>query len=703
MKDKSSQTKQKELVREKKIRFVKNYKKGPFLLINVINIFAFSIGIQSASFWNKVADSVKYGIKMTLLDFNYDIISNYASGNALYKWMMVIIFVFCIFSALLLFLSLIGQRFFNWIATLKKKNNKNSYYIYGYSPKSIDIAKTNIKETILIDFLNHDEEENLYIKKISYVNLKNDRGDLYVDNITSKAKRDLNRKKRDNKTIVIVNDEIDESLSIVSRFADFFKTDNSNYKSSSEYNKGLMVKVFINPIEESAFEKITKEAKGRIQMINKYEVMAFDFVSKYPVTKYMDGNTITFENGSIKDNIEINMVYIGFGDTNQRIFLNEFANNALYTISNDELHLKKINYHFFDKDDPKDNLALNHTVFRYFLEKDNIAKKATENQENPNEVKKDLLPLPEVPFDYSESLFHSLDVNKPSFYEELFKIVNNEGTYNYIHVCVGSDMENYDLASMIEAKISSDGSKGTTKIFVRIRNDELAEKVKTQRLICFGMDKVVNDIKNIENEKYAAMELKRHIFYSCDDYKKEHSADEDATPERIEPAAIKEWEGMPPAKRISNIYSCLNLRLKLNLIGFDLVDESEEGVAVTEKEFMDKYAKNDPLTYELFTINSIKPVDYDRIDIRKKSLRNNLAQQEHMRWNLFMIMSGFIPTREKVKIRDYVTRIHWNLTDHKGLLEQEEVSPSIRYDYQIMDSVYWLVREQGMKIIKKVQ
>ena len=94
-----------------------------------------------------------------------------------------------------------------------------------------------------------------------------------------------------------------------------------------------------------------------------------------------------------------------------------------------------------------------------------------------------------------------------------------------------------------------------------------------------------------------------------------------------------------------------------------------------------------------------KLVKYE--DFIKNSLRNNLSQQEHIRWNYFMIMNGFIPSLKCIKEVDYDRRVHWNITNNDGLQSQEKISKTIKYDYQILDDLYWFIRKYNMKIVNK--
>ncbi len=64
--------------------------------------------------------------------------------------------------------------------------------------------------------------------------------------------------------------------------------------------------------------------------------------------------------------------------------------------------------------------------------------------------------------------------------------------------------------------------------------------------------------------------------------------------------------------------------------------------------------------------------------------------------------------------RNYELRRHGNITTFEGLEEfrrmiasrdgvDEVVADVIKYDYQIMDDAYWLLNENGYKIIEKIK
>ena len=59
--------------------------------------------------------------------------------------------------------------------------------------------------------------------------------------------------------------------------------------------------------------------------------MAMDFIDKYPFTQFMDERHIDYQTSLIREGVDINTVMIGFGKTNQQLFLTSVANNQFIT------------------------------------------------------------------------------------------------------------------------------------------------------------------------------------------------------------------------------------------------------------------------------------------------------------------------------------------------------------------------------------
>ena len=390
-----------------------------------------------------------------------------------------------------MYLSIIGQNISNFIKCKIKLFKKNITLIYGYNDESFDMASSNKDYVILVDELDRTSEYRLFINNISYINIKQGGFDRLINVVKNQSQ------KKNKRIVLIVNNGFNDKIKCITRLTDLVDSYNYECESSDEFQDGLNVYIIANENEISSFKSIIKKekAKGRIRMIDKHDLIAMDFVSKYPITKYMDDEFINYSTGAIIKDKNINMIYIGFGDTNKSLFLTEFANNALYTFDGDKLVSKKIKYIFYDKKNPKNNLDLNHSIFRYFLEK--------------NDYKKEV-PLPDLPFEYREDMFRLIDINDNSFYNDLVKSIDN--SYTYIHICIGDDIANINLAKKISKKLMEHNYPDNVKIFVRVRSNELARKLNDVNLNVYGTDDVMSNISNIINEKYYGMALDRHIF-----------------------------------------------------------------------------------------------------------------------------------------------------------------------------------------------
>lgn len=162
-------------------------------------------------------------------------------------------------------------------------------------------------------------------------------------------------------------------------------------------------------------------------------------------------------------------------------------------------------------------------------------------------------------------------------------------------------------------------------------------------------------------------------------------------------------------------------------MGLDYCNESINDLpGLTEQEYFDIYAEGDFIdtgTYSL-TVDGKKIVNYTLEFMPSK--RTNLAIQEHQRWNSFMISKGMVPATINEILTDksiqngkpkftngknYKIRRHGNITTFEGLIKfrklvaerdqtDELEKDVIKYDYQLMDDAYWLLKSCGCKIIK---
>lgn len=186
-----------------------------------------------------------------------------------------------------------------------------------------------------------------------------------------------------------------------------------------------------------------------------------------------------------------------------------------------------------------------------------------------------------------------------------FERKSGKKNYNYIIVAFGSDLENLDFAEKICTKLKEWEIFEQTKVFVKIRDDKLKNDVigsKDVDFIAFGNEgELVYNVNAIVNEKNEALAMDRHrcyeLAYAYESEKKKAAQemrdivkiDEDG--EKLK--ATRSWYKQAQFQREANIYGVLAIRMKLQLIGFDLRDKAD-GEKDASDEFMRAYEKTIP-------------------------------------------------------------------------------------------------------------
>ncbi|MEG1663436.1 MAG: hypothetical protein RR338_05560, partial [Clostridia bacterium] len=321
------------------------------------------------------------------------------------------------------------------------------------------------------------------------------------------------------------------------------------------------------------------------------------------------------------------------------------------------------------------------------------------------------------------------DINDRNFYDSIkVALSSKEGldAYNYVVIAFGTDLENVDFAEKLSVKLDEWGIADTTKLFVKVRNQKLASEVlvsqgkKKFQFFSFGTEEsVVFSYEQITHERIEEMAKLRNRIYQLE-YEVKHSNGVAFSEEQI--AEIKKsasdgWFSMNNIKRQSNIYACLSLRTKMQLIGLDYCVQTDSRKAVTEEEYLRLYAEGFPVEYaSLAKIDGKRIISYT-LDF-PPSKRTNLAIQEHSRWNAYAIASGMVPAstekeilNKAVKCNDYDHRRHANITTFEGLVKYRKMiakrdgicesdADVIMYDIQLMDDAFWLLQNSGCQIVE---
>lgn len=700
--------------RPERIAFLRSFKKGKCAIIYVTAIPLYCIGhiYAGQSFVPAFFNAISKIVQLVVLRYDIESVQGLMQAEPLYNFSIYFCFVLVGVNALIFTISLVNQHI--WCAYQAFKattTRRDKLFLFGNNAENVSIYLSDKKRNkVIIDDISDKDSEKLYMKRISFISTHAYEG--LVPKLFRLAKR------VDREHIFVINTGNDEkNISICRTLI------NNIEGASDDIKKRLFLKtkifVFGNPKYETIYEDVASNGFGCIHYVNKYQKIAIDFIDKYPLSKFMDEKQIDYETSLIRGDVDINVLFIGFGKTAQQLFLTSVANNQFLTSGTQDPELKKVKYYIFDKDEAENNKNLNHNYYRYKHECAAL---------NPEEY----LPLPTLP---AEETYYRLDVNDCEFYNQIRSVVaGNHKDSNFVVIAFGSDLENIDMAQKLVEK-RNEWDLENLIIFVKVRvwrkeqtllEDEGCYFIGNENDVVYNIDKIIGDrifrMAQMRNEVYALEYDITHtpgIVVDAEYIKK------------IYDNAYRNWHmTKSQMERESSLYCCLSLRSKLNLMGLDYCQVDSDAVGLSEKEYLAIYAGADmPDTSKYDVTANGKPIVYYTLNF-PASRRRNLAIHEHQRWNSFMISKGIIPSsREQIateKIvgkdgrerftngKNYAVRRHGNLTTFDGLIEfrkivaardacSEEEKDVIKYDYQLLDDAYWLLQANGYKIVKHVK
>ena len=696
--------------RKERLKRIKNFKRGQFALIYLAVIPLYLIahlhnGLSGdEAFWR----SLQNAVEIVILKYDYSSAAPLMAANLFYKITLELAFTLVALNALMFTVSLCGQRFLNFVSLLATRLfRKKVIVVVGHNPNSVDILKSVTKEhgkAILVGTMSPELRDDAFLNHADYAGLSQD------DDLGKKILR-LFGNFENKKVSVILNLEDDAvSLRCVKQLWTMMEQKKLTDLPLTE-PCGLQVYAFADKGNESAFVHYEESSYGLIKFINRHEQIAMDFIETHPLTEYMTDAQLDYDTATVKPNVNLNVFMIGFGNLNETLFLTSVSNNQFLTLQDGKLQPKAVNYHLYDKNYPDGKIAkentsvhsrsLNHGYMRYaaFL-KENASKKAG------------YLALIEEP---AAVQFHPCDISHPDFYAGLKATLKDKNAYSYVIVSFGTDMENIELAEKLQQKFHEWKVPSFVKIFVKVRDKKLVEEIKddfTGDLIqLFGSNRdVVYNASKILQEEMTGMAKHRHLVYMAEDLKKDNKSPEDGELQRL--AREKWYFKYKQCQRESNVFACLSIRMKLQLLGYDYAKEGND----VSTEFEAKYELNDRRTPTIRNIDDKSIWRYSNAEQTRNSIRHTYAVQEHQRWCANMICNGVVPLKKKLLAenngRILEERLHGALTTMDGLIDYRNIlaeargvsaeqTDLIRYDYQLMDDVVWLLHKYGYRLIKK--
>lgn len=507
-------------------------------------------------------------------------------------------------------------------------------------------------------------------------------------------------------TVILNTGDEAENIRIASLFAVFISAFDNATK--EDLFRRLSVHIFCDTEKECS--DLMQKGCGCIHIFRPSRAVAEAFTAEYPLARFLDARHIDYTASLLRERTDLRVFFVGFDEVASAIYQNSVANDRFFAASPTGAVPRTVSYHIYDPQAEEKMRSLTDTCLRYRINRPALAGK-------------DCLPLPLLP---SEEVFFTVDLETAALRELLSQnLLYGDQDACFVIVSAGNDAENLSLARRILSWKRSLGASFT--VFVRLSNGyEDAADLTEEGCILFGCEQdAVYRLDAVKGGVLTRMAMMRNEIYAFE-YAVTHLrvAPNSANFAESRRRSEEEWHlSSSELNRLSSRYGCLSIRSKLNLMGLDCLPGGKtEQKTLSEEEYLAIYAAGDPLAVR-GEIEGKKILRYT-LDF-PLSRRRTLAEQEHDRWNAFMFVRGYIPaTRDEILTatvrrgdkevysngKDPVRRLHGNLTTFDGLVTyrqmiaardgtSEESADVIKYDYQLMDDAYWLLTQNGYRIV----
>ena len=450
-----------------------------------------------------------------------------------------------------------------------------------------------------------------------------------------------------------------------------------SYKNSHPNSSNFYLYVEIEAdMAETIHREIIDKSKHEAYIITfcSTELLARRFVEKHPITRHLPCDYI--ENAAIKPETELNVYILGFDKLSRELYRQLILCNQLVTQKRGEYKPLPINYYICDNKVDPDEASM------CGLADTLMSLKASE-----------YFPIPDAPF-AAEAIPCA-----PTSHEAITHIkksLSRKNSYTYVIINTGDDCLNIEFGDKIKNLFyTSDNFRVFVKSDASYTQDNefVTYFGKVEDVFCH--DVIVNDAQSIIAKKL------NEVYFSKNEGTKIN--------DQIKAIAEKKWEKLSYFKLFSNIHQALNLRVILNLLKLDYI---EDGKCSNLHLINERLQLQKSYTYE---------------DYFKPSIRNALIAQEHTRWNAYHLINGYLPLEKNavvVKSRNdndvsLVTQIpalkrHACITTYMGLdklsthlaaLAGNDHTPAdhdyYQYDISLAEAIEDLFKELGYSIVDK--
>lgn len=526
-----------------------------------------------------------------------------------------VIFIMAIFTSTTSILGIVKNTIINFKRVSLRKFTGTDI-IVGYGPKALEYAK-NTKNSILWIYkpIKQNKEfllKELYYNKIPYV----------LDSLTPRAIKSFIWNKKKEYNFIFFKES--ESLQY-SELATIFR--------SIKFKKNRKIKVYFegDKNEVSYINEQIASAENDFQCLmfcfDVYEKMARRFNWESSLVEYLPKGFL-LSDGTVANDKTINVVILGYGNVNSAIFRSLVINQQFATYKEDYYESKKINYYIYDINEENFNdFTINRLEEEYFC-KDN--RKSFAKMEKLCNLQ------------YSKGNAISKQTQ-----EEIKNLVNKENAFTFFFVGFAEDLINISYSE----RLMHNYGKEKIHVFCNVDYVCNASRVDTTLINIYGLKQQIFSHEWIIHDQILELAIKRDKGYQL---KSSNFIN------------LKNWKELSGIKKLSNIYSALSLKFKLNLMGLDIATDKDK--KISEEEFNKVYYASD------------KPISNGYEQYFDHNIRCTIGFTEHLRWCAFYYLNGYDVMDHKLchlKGKDIITKnekekFHADLLSYYGLDDLNE-------------------------------
>jgi hypothetical protein len=408
-------------------------------------------------------------------------------------------------------------------------------------------------------------------------------------------------------------------------------------------------------IDRAEHFKFSEQAAGAVCFFNPHEKVARAFLSRRPVTGLMPKDFIDTSAARMKKKYRIGHVFAGFGNANIQMLKKSLIIDQLPGCDYRALAI--------DADIEKQAAIFRNSSRGLFRQT------ATEEEA--------ALFFP-PPAEVCDIEFASMNTHSREFYERVIAEVK-ANDFTVVVVSLGDDKLSAETAMEIRQwAYENDIPPEKLRLFIKVKkhsalsaNDVLNPAGSDITIEPFGFEEDIFNFNAITDEDTDMLAV--HI---AENYSGGGSG--------------SRWENLINHERDSNRYAALSIKPKLNLMGFDLV--------------FDRNAEQDPAVIAAFASA-----------YADSEVQENLARLEHQRWNLYYLVSGWLPL-PKAEVtaashKNQRKRKHACITTFEGLEELARLRGALAskdfsvfdtrpYDYDLMNNLLGNIKDTKYRIVK---